>query len=143
MRIYTIGFAKKTAAQFFDSLRQPDLLRVIDARLNNSSQLSGFTKKNDLGFFLRVICGIEYFHLPELAPTKDILTNYKSSGDWKTYEKQFLQLMVDRRVEINIDKELIDGSCILCSEATPDNCHRRLVVEYFRDRWGQVEVLHI
>lgn len=143
MRIYTIGFAKKTAAQFFDSLRQPDLLRVIDSRLNNSSQLSGFTKKNDLGFFLRVICGIEYFHLPELAPTEDILTNYKSSGDWKTYEKQFLQLMVDRRVEINIDKELIDGSCILCSEATPDNCHRRLVVEYFRDRWGQVEVLHI
>lgn len=144
MNIFTIGFTQKTAEQFFSRLKQPGLLRVVDARLNNVSQLAGFTKKNDLQFFLSEICNIEYIHIPLLAPTKDILDAYKKNdGDWFEYEKQFLQLMKTRRIEKTVKKELIDGSCLLCSEPTPDHCHRRLVAEYFHTQWDGVKILHL
>lgn len=144
MKIFTIGFTKKTAEQFFDRLKQPDLLRLVDARLNNVSQLAGFTKKNDLKFFLRKICDIDYIHLPELAPSQEILDTYKKNGgSWPAYEKQFLDLMSARRVEMKVDKKLIAGSCLLCSEPTPDHCHRRLVAEYLREKWGDVEIQHL
>ena len=144
MKIFTIGFTKKSAEQFFTRLKQPSLLRLVDARLNNVSQLAGFTKKNDLKFFLREICNIDYVHLPELAPTQEILDAYKKNGgNWSTYEKQFLALMATRRIEEKIDKNLIAGGCLLCSEATPEHCHRRLVAEYFREKWGDVDIHHL
>jgi uncharacterized protein (DUF488 family) len=144
MKIFTIGFTKKSAEQFFTRLKQPGLIRIVDARLNNVSQLAGFTKKNDLKFFLREICNIDYIHLPELAPSKDILDAYKKNGgDWPTYEKQFLALIATRRVEATVDKSLMDGGCLLCSEAAPDNCHRRLVAEYLQGKWGDVDIEHI
>lgn len=144
MKIFTIGFTKKSAEQFFSRLKQPGLVRLVDARLNNVSQLAGFTKKNDLKYFLREICNIDYVHLPELAPSKDILDAYKKiAGDWSTYEKQFLSLMATRRIEDKVDKNLIDGGCLLCSEATPEHCHRRLVAEYLRDKWGDIEIVHL
>jgi uncharacterized protein (DUF488 family) len=144
MKIFTIGFTKTSAEQFFNRLKQPGLVRLIDARLNNVSQLAGFTKKNDLKFFLREICKIDYVHLPELAPTQDILDAYKKNGgDWAVYEKQFLALLAARRIEDKVDKSLIDGGCLLCSEATPEHCHRRLVAEYLQDKWGNVEIQHL
>ncbi|MBF0634468.1 MAG: DUF488 domain-containing protein [Nitrospinae bacterium] len=144
MRIFTIGFTKKSAEQFFTRLKQPGLLRLVDARLNNISQLAGFTKKNDLKFFLREICNIDYVHLPELAPTTGILDTYKKNGgDWSAYEKEFIALMAMRRVEATVDKSLIDGGCLLCSEATPENCHRRLVAEYLQGKWGNLDIQHL
>lgn len=144
MKLFTIGFTKKSAEQFFTRLKQPGLERVVDIRLNNVSQLAGFTKKNDLRFFLRDICHIDYVHLPELAPTEDILHAYKKDGsDWQTYERQFLALMVKRHVEETLDKKLIAGGCLLCSEATPEHCHRRLVAEYLREKWGNVDIQHL
>lgn len=144
MKIFTIGFTKKSAEQFFTRLKQPGLERLLDTRLNNVSQLAGFTKKNDLSFFLREICNIDYVHLPELAPTQDILDAYKKNGgDWPTYERQFLALMATRRVEATLDKKLIAGGCLLCSEATPEHCHRRLVAEYLREKWGDVDIQHL
>ena len=144
MKIFTIGFTQKTAEQFFTLIKQPGLSRIVDTRLNNVSQLAGFTKKNDLKFFLREICRIEYVHLPLLAPTKDILDAYKKNGgDWLTYERQFLQLMAARRIELKVDKELISGGCLLCSEPTHQHCHRRLVAEYLREKWGDVEIWHV
>ena len=144
MKIFTIGFTRKSAEQFFTRLKQPGLERIVDARLNNVSQLAGFTKKDDLRFFLREICHIDYVHLPELAPTKDILDAYrKNGGDWQTYERQFLELMVKRRVEKTIDKKLIAGGCLLCSETTPEHCHRRLVAEYLHEKWGDVDIQHL
>lgn len=144
MKIFTIGFTQKSAEQFFNHLKQPGLTRVIDIRLNNVSQLAGFTKMKDLQFFLREINNLDYVHLPELAPTKEILDGYKKNGgDWKSYEKQFLSLMATRRVENLVKKDLIDGGCLLCSEVTPQHCHRRLVAEYFRDKWGYVEIVHL
>ncbi|MCA9379335.1 DUF488 domain-containing protein, partial [Candidatus Dojkabacteria bacterium] len=120
MKIFTIGFTKKSAEQFFTRLKQSGLERVIDTRLNNVSQLAGFSKKNDLRFFLREICHIDYVHLPELAPTQEILDAYKKNGgDWTTYEHQFLALMAQRRVEETLDRKIISGGCLLCSESTP------------------------
>jgi uncharacterized protein (DUF488 family) len=144
MKVFTIGFTKKNAEQFFSRLKQPGLVRVIDARLNNVTQLAGFTKKDDLRFFLNRINGIDYVHRPDLAPTKDILDEYKKNGgDWATYERRFLELMARRKIETAVSKELIDGACLLCSEPTPEHCHRRLVAEYLRSRWGDLEIKHL
>lgn len=144
MKVFTIGFTKKNAEQFFTRLRQPGLVRLIDARLNNISQLAGFTKKEDLRFFLGKINQIDYVHRPDLAPSKELLDEYKKNGgDWATYEREFMDLMASRKVEVNVPKDLLDGSCLLCSEATPEHCHRRLVAEYFNDRWGDLEIVHL
>ena len=144
MKVFTIGFTKKNAEQFFGRLKQPGLVRLVDARLNNVSQLAGFTKKDDLRFFLRQISNIDYLHLPDLAPSQDILDDYKKNGgDWATYERKFLALMERRRVEDKVSKDIINGGCLLCSEPTPEYCHRRLVAEYLKSRWGDLEVVHL
>lgn len=129
--IYTIGFTQKSAKTFFTLLRSSSVKVLIDVRLNNVSQLAGFAKKDDLKFFLSELCGAEYVHSPELAPTKDILNAYKKGEiPWNVYEEKFLNLMAQRNVEKLIKPELIDNSCLLCSEHKPHLCHRRLVVEY-------------
>jgi uncharacterized protein (DUF488 family) len=144
MKVFTIGFTKKNAEQFFGRLKQPGLVRLVDARLNNVSQLAGFTKKDDLRFFLRQISNIDYLHLPDLAPSQDILDEYKKNGgDWASYERKFLALMEKRRVEDKVSKDIINGGCLLCSEPTPEHCHRRLVAEYLRSRWGDLEIVHL
>lgn len=144
MRIFTIGFTKKSARDFFGKLRRPEIRRLLDVRLNNVSQLAGFTKKDDLRFFTEAICSIGYEHLPELAPTQEMLDAYrKAKGGWASYERQFLELMSQRRIEDRIHKETVDGGCLLCSEEKPDYCHRRLVAEYLKEKWGAVEIEHI
>ena len=131
MKLFTIGFTKKNAQRFFGLLRESGAKRVVDVRLNNVSQLAGFAKKNDLSFFLKEICGMEYVHLPDLAPTREMLDDYKKRrGDWKTYEARFLELMQERRIEENVPREIVAESCLLCSEDKPHYCHRWLVAEY-------------
>ena len=144
MKIFTIGFTKKTAEQFFGLLDRPDIKRVVDIRLNNSSQLAGFTKSEDLRFFLRRVIGTDYVHLPQLAPNADMLKSYRDGkGDWAGYERDFLALMQERRVEEAVSKDLLDGGCLLCSEATPGHCHRRLVAEYLAQQWAGTQVCHL
>ena len=144
IHLYTIGFTKKPAAYFFEKLRNTGIKRIIDIRLNNVSQLAGFAKKEDLKYFLQEICQIDYLHLSELAPTQDILDAYKKNkGDWKIYEKQFLELMEKRHIENKISKEVINNGCLLCSEDEPDYCHRRLVAEYLQKRWGNMKIDHL
>ena len=144
MKIFTIGFTKKSAEQFFNSLQTAGVKRVVDVRLNNVSQLSGFAKKNDLAYFLKQIGGMEYTHLPSLAPTKDILDAYKKErGSWETYERDFIDLMAARKIENAIEQETLEDACLLCSEDKPHYCHRRLVAEYLREYWGNVEIQHL
>jgi len=144
MKLFTIGFTKKTAETFFTRLSEAGVRRLVDIRLNNSSQLAGFAKKNDLEYFVRELCAADYVHLPELAPTQEILDAYKKrKGDWSAFEEQFLALIESRRIEATAPRELLDGGCLLCSEEKPDNCHRRLVAEYLAERWGDVEIVHI
>jgi uncharacterized protein (DUF488 family) len=131
MNIYTIGFTKKNAATFFGFIKQSEITTLIDVRLNNVSQLAGFAKRDDLKFFLKELCGTEYVHAPELAPTKDILNAYKK-GDmpWEIYEDKFLNLMGQRNIERMVKPTLLNHGCLLCSEHEPHLCHRRLVVDY-------------
>jgi uncharacterized protein (DUF488 family) len=144
MKIFTIGFTKKSAESFFAKLKGAGVKRLIDIRLNNISQLAGFAKQDDLRYFAKAICDIDYVHLLDLAPTKDILDAYKkSNGDWHFYQTNFLNLMKIRQIEHNIPRPLLDGGCLLCSEDKPDHCHRRLVAEYLKEKWGEVEIEHI
>ena len=144
MRVYTIGFTKKSASEFFELLQESDAERVVDVRLNNVSQLAGFAKKNDLEYFLREICDMDYVHLPDLAPTKEMLDAYRSDHrDWQIYERQFIELMDDRRIAKKSIKRIIANACLLCSEDTPEHCHRRLVAEYLHRHWGNVEIVHL
>src|SRR5579871_4341856 len=137
MEVFTIGFTKKTAEQFFGLIRRKGIKRLLDVRLNNISQLAGFAKRDDLGFFLREICGAEYVHEPLLAPTQEMLDAYKKEkGDWADYEQKFLALMTERKVEDRIDRSLFSTpTVLLCSEPTAEHCHRRLVVEYLQQKW--------
>jgi uncharacterized protein (DUF488 family) len=144
MKIFTIGFTKKSAESFFTKLKNAGVERLVDVRRNNVSQLAGFTKRDDLRYFARTICDIDYVHLPDLAPTQDILAAYKKHrGDWGLYERQFLNLMTARRIEDKVPREILDGGCLLCSEDKPHHCHRRLVAEYLKEKWGDVEIEHI
>jgi len=144
MKVFTIGFTKKTARRFFELLRTSGAKRVVDVRLNNVSQLAGFAKKDDLAYFLTEICGLEYIHLPVLAPTQEMLDKYKKRrGDWQTYETEFLALMKQRRIEEAIPSEVVADGCLLCSEDKPHQCHRRLVAEYLKQHWGDLEINHL
>jgi len=145
MEIYTIGFTQKSAEQFFEKLRASGIQRLIDIRLNNTSQLAGFAKRLDLEYFLKRICGIEYVHLPELAPTDDILRAYKKKLiDWQEYEARFCTLLEQRQVDKTVDRKLFEQkSVLLCSEPKADRCHRRLVAEYLKRHWNDVEIKHL
>lgn len=131
MKIFTIGFTQKNAERFFSLLRNAGVTRLVDVRLNNVSQLAGFAKRDDLKYFLKEICNIEYIHIPDLAPTKQILDSYKK-GDisWDSYSDRFLNLMASRNIEKNINLSLFENSCLLCSEHKPHHCHRRLIIDY-------------
>ena len=144
MKIYTIGFTKKSAETFFALLKTAGVKRLLDVRLNNVSQLAGFTKREDLRYFTKAICNIEYVHLPNLAPTQEILDAYKKEkGDWELYERQFLDLMRSRHIEDASLRDMLDGGCLLCSEEKPRHCHRRLIAEYLKEQWRDVEIEHI
>ena len=144
MRVLTIGFTKKSAERFFGLLKKNGVKRVIDVRLNNVSQLAGFAKRDDLAYFLDQICHIDYQHLPSLAPTKVILDEYKKKGGcWEDYERRFLELMKERKIEERLKPELLADSCLLCSEDKPHHCHRRLVLKYLNNHWDGVEIQHL
>ncbi len=132
--IYTIGFTKKPAEEFFTLLRGAGVRHLIDIRLNNQSQLAGFAKRKDLAFFTRELAGADYLYLPELAPTRELLDAFKKhGGPWEEYEVGFSRLMEERAAYARFDRRLLEeGTCFLCSEATPERCHRRLVAEGLR-----------
>ena len=143
-RLYTIGFTKKNALQFFNSLKRNNIKTLIDIRLNNNSQLAGFTKKDDLNYFLSEICGIKYIHTTDLAPTERILKDYKDKvTDWKMYESAFIDLIEKRRIEKLFTISELDDACLLCSEPTVDNCHRRLVAEYLSKKFPEIKIIHL
>jgi len=145
MEIYSIGFTQKSASEFFGTLKTHGIERLLDVRLNNTSQLAAFAKQADLAYFLREICGADYEHEPLLAPTQDILDAYKKQkGSWDLYEDAFLALMQSRSIETKIDRErFARKTVLLCSEPTAEHCHRRLVLEYFERHWEGITIRHL
>jgi uncharacterized protein (DUF488 family) len=143
-RIFTIGYAGKAADEFFTILKQAGIRKVIDIRLYNTSQLAGFTKREDIKYFLRTIVGSDYIHLPILAPTKKLLGDYKKGLiSWEQYETEFREIITQRRIERGLIWQDMDMSCFLCSEARADKCHRRLVAEYLAKHWRNVSIGHL
>lgn len=146
MEIYSIGFTKTTAENFFDRLERNGVRRLLDVRRNPSSQLSGFAKDRDLPYFLSRLIGAVYEHEPLLAPTDEMLTAYKRKHamTWDEYEVRFLTLMREREVERRLEREaFMARTALLCSEATPENCHRRLALEYLAEHWGGFRIVHL
>ena len=144
MKLYTIGFTKKPAHRFFKLLRASGARRLVDVRLNNVSQLAGFAKRDDLAYFLKEICQIGYVHMPALAPAQEMLDSYKKQrSSWATYEREFLGLMRERRIEETVSRDVLEGACLLCSEDKHHHCHRRLVAEYLDEHWGGIEIVHL
>ena len=142
--LFTIGFAQKSAREFFAVLRDNQVKTLIDVRLNNVSQLAGFTKKNDLEFFLKELCDIGYFHRPIFAPTKIILDAYKKKEiSWEEYEGKYLDLLSERQVSTSCSPDELNMSFLLCSEPKADNCHRRLLAEYFKKSYGNIVIRHL
>ncbi|MYD53592.1 MAG: DUF488 domain-containing protein [Chloroflexi bacterium] len=149
MRLYTIGFTKKSAREFFEELLGPcGAARVIDIRLKPASQLSGFAKVSrpggDFEFLLRRLCDMDYVHVAALAPSSELFKSYRGGEmPWDEYSERYLQLLAERRVERELDRGLFDDAVLLCSEHNPERCHRRLAAEYLRRQWGEVEIVHL
>lgn len=144
VRVFTIGFTKKTAEQFFGLLRDSGAKRVIDIRLNNTSQIAGFTKKKDLQWFLGELCNIEYLHMPLLSPTQEMIDHFRGKlMSWEEFRRQFLVLLEERSVHNKITPELLGESCLLCSEEHAEDCHRSFVLEYLAEHWGVIESINL
>ena len=146
MKLYTLGFTQKRAEEFFGLLKTHSVQRLVDIRLIPGGQLSGFAKQENLPYFLRELAaGCQYVHLPILAPTKEILKDYRSDDDWPRYEARFEQLMDERNIPSALNRDEFEAlaSCLLCSEATPEQCHRRLVAERLAAHWPGVEIIHL
>jgi uncharacterized protein (DUF488 family) len=146
MRLYTIGFAQKSAQQFFKRLRDNGVQRLIDIRVNPHGQLSGFARQEDLPYFLDELAEhCEYLYLPILAPTKEVLKDYREDGDWARYVIRFEALMEERNIPTALDRSVFETavSCLLCSEPTPEQCHRRLVAERLANYWPNLEIIHL
>jgi uncharacterized protein (DUF488 family) len=145
MKVYSIGFTKKTAAEFFTALRQAEIRLLLDVRLRNASQLAGFTKRDNLPFFLNELCGAEYLHEPLLTPTPDLLDGIRKKRiSWQEYEPRFLSLLAERAVEKKVDRNLFQTpTVLLCSEVAAARCHRRLILEYLQEKWGGLDIVHL
>ena len=145
MKLYTIGFTKKPAERFFILLRDHGVGRLADIRLHPAGQLAGFAKQDDLRYFLRALADCDYVHLPQLAPTDNILKSYRKDKKWPLYVQRFEALMEERRIPQSLDITLFQErpTALLCSEHTPDKCHRRLIAERLATHWPNVEIVHL
>lgn len=146
MKIYTIGFTQKSAEEFFTRLSARKIQRLVDIRINPGGQLAGFARQDDLPYFLEHLANhCQYEYLPILAPTKEILKDYRNDHDWERYVRRFEALMDERDVPAVLDQSSFVAmtSCLLCSEAMPDQCHRRLIAERLAKKWGEVKIIHL
>jgi uncharacterized protein (DUF488 family) len=144
IRLLTIGFTKKTAKQFFETLKKNGVTKLVDIRINNTSQLAGFAKGQDLEYIVREINNIPYIHITDFAPTKDLLSDYQNKKiDWVGYQKVFRQLIENRGIDKKYNIEDFDNACFLCSEELPDQCHRRLLVEFLKEHNPEIQIIHL
>ena len=145
MKVYTVGASKKSAEEFFSILKKADVEKLLDIRLNNKSQLLGFSKGKDLRYFCEKCHGIRYEHVPTLAPTEELLKKYQKDEDWPFYEVEFLRIL-ESRPTVSIFEEArgdVENISLLCSEPAAHNCHRRLVAEYVSSRINNAEIIHL
>ena len=144
IKLYTIGFTGKSAENFFNLLRNNSVKKIVDTRINNVSQLAGYAKGSDLKFFAEEIGHIGYVHNTDLAPTKELLSKYRDKKmTWEEYEVEYLNLLDLRKIAQKINIDLLHENCLLCSEHTPEKCHRRLLAEYLKQTRSDIEIIHL
>lgn len=144
IKLFTIGFTNKSAEKFFNLLGANKISKVVDTRINNSSQLAGFSKGKDLAFFVGKILNAEYEHRTDFAPTRELLDAYrKGKMSWDEYEKEYENLLKSRKIEEKISVADLNNICLLCSEDTPEKCHRRILAEYLRGFYPEIEIVHL
>ena len=144
IKLYTIGFTEKSAQTFFELLEKNHVTKIVDTRISNRSQLSGFAKGRDLAFFADRLGNIAYEHRLEFAPTKELMSQYrKKMMPWDDYAKAYLDLLASRQIKDTIDIEALHESCLLCSEHLPEQCHRRLLAEYLQQIHSDLEIIHL
>ncbi len=146
MKLYTIGFTKKSAEEFFNLLIENKVKTIIDIRRNNKSQLAGFTKENDLKFFLKKIANTKYIYLSEFAPDDIILKDYRSKNlNWVQFEEKYLDQIKKYENWENFDSDILQDGCLLCSESSPTKCHRRLLAEFFLNKYRDksIQIIHL
>ncbi len=146
MKLFTIGFTQKSAREFFERLRDNGVQRLIDIRIHPQGQLSGFARQEDLPYFLHELVGeCQYLYLPVLAPTAEMMKEYRKDGNWVRYAARFEALMDERNIPAWLDRSIFETAtgCLLCSEAAPEHCHRRLVAERLARHWPDLEVIHL
>lgn len=143
MNIYTIGYTQKTAEQFFELIKENNIKLLIDVRLNNKSQLAGFAKRENLPYFLRELCQCKYEHCVEFAPTEELYKGKKVS--WEEYARNYVKLIEMRGIYKNFIKRYAEyeNICLMCSEAVPDRCHRRLLAERLVKSNSEIILKHI
>lgn len=142
--LYTIGTTKKSLKQFIKLLQQNKIETLIDTRLHNTSQLAGFSKKDDLSFILGLV-KIKYSHNLSLAPSQEFLRPFKHKQlSWEQYENFYIDLIKNRHVEKQINNIVGTGhNCILCSEDSPSHCHRRLLAQYLKEFDASIQIVHL
>ena len=145
IQLYTIGFTRKTAEEFFGLLQTNGVQVVVDVRLKRDSQLSGFAKGRDLPYFLKNLIDCDYCQNESMAPTPELLKRYRQDKSWAQYEADFNRLLYDRQLIVQLDRGwwAKNATCLLCSEHEPDHCHRRLIAEYMMAHWPEVEIHHL
>lgn len=144
IKLFTIGFTGKSAEKFFNLLLNSGIKKIVDTRINNVSQLAGFAKGSDLKFFAQEIGHINYEHNIDFAPTKELLSKYRDKLiTWEEYETEYLNLLDIRKIIQKINLESLHENCFLCSEHTPEKCHRRLLAEYIKHVKNDIEIIHL
>ena len=144
IKLYTIGFTGKSAEKFFSLLKNSEVKKIVDTRINNVSQLAGFAKGSDLKFFAEEIGEMAYEHNISLAPTKELLSDYRDKKiTWEQYEIEYLNLLDMRKIAQKTDVESLHENCLLCSEHTPEKCHRRLLAEYLKQVKNDIQIIHL
>jgi uncharacterized protein (DUF488 family) len=144
IQLYTIGFTGKSAEKFFTLLKKSHVKKIVDTRINNISQLSGFAKEQDLKFFAHEIGKMNYDHNLNFAPTKELLLKYrKKTITWQEYETEYLNLLDMRKIAHKTNIDLLHKNCFLCSEHSPEKCHRRLLAEYLKNARNDIEIIHL
>lgn len=143
--IYSIGFTKKSAEDFFKLLRDAKVTKIIDLRRNNKSQLAGFAKEEDLKYFLKFISNIKYEHILSLATPEELLKKYRKDNNWAYYEKEYEKILDNIDSKSGYEKILDKNEiiCLLCSENEPKFCHRRLVLEYINKNVEKINIVHL
>jgi len=145
MKIFTIGFTKKSAATFFGLLQMHNMDALLDIRLKPNSQLAGYAKQRDLKYFLKEICAAEYQHHLDLAPSEETFSQFRSDKNWDSLQQSYLAEIEERKIATTLDQQLFSekNTVLLCSEHKPDKCHRRLLAEYLQQQWPDVEIVHL